>query len=89
MARMSLCPSGLRDVFVDAMLAAGHAWGGRSQYGDKPALFAGRREIAHLEPDGAVDLRITEPDGRRPGRTSPQTPRSCAIPADGTGSNCA
>lgn len=47
------------DVFVDAMLAAGHASEGRSRYGDKPALFAGRREIAHLEPDGSIDLRIT------------------------------
>ena len=59
MARMSLCPSDLWDVFVDAMLAAGHAREGRSRYGDKPALLAGRREIAHLEPGGAIDLRIT------------------------------
>jgi hypothetical protein len=47
------------DEFVDAMLAAGHAREGRSRYSDKPALFAGHREIAHLEPDGAIDLRIT------------------------------
>jgi Family of unknown function (DUF5519) len=47
------------DAFVDAMLAAGHLTEGRSRYGDKPALFAGRREIAHLEPDGSIDLRIT------------------------------
>ena len=32
---------------------------GLSRYGDKPALFAGHREIAHLEPDGAIDLRVT------------------------------
>jgi Family of unknown function (DUF5519) len=52
-------PGLLWDVFVDAMLAAGHAREGRSRYGDKPALFAGRREIAHLEPDGSIDLRVT------------------------------
>jgi hypothetical protein len=52
-------PDDIWDAFVDAMLAAGHAREGRSRYGDKPALFAGRREIAHLEPDGAIDLRIT------------------------------
>jgi hypothetical protein len=45
---MSLDPAALWDAFVDAMLAAGHAREGRSRYGDKPALFAGRREIAHL-----------------------------------------
>jgi Family of unknown function (DUF5519) len=47
------------DAFVDAMLAAGHASEGRSRYGDKPALFAGAREIAHLEAPGVIDLRIT------------------------------
>lgn len=47
------------DAFVDAMLEAGHVSEGRSRYGDKPALFSGRREIAHLEPDGTIDLRIT------------------------------
>jgi len=52
-------PAGMWDAFVDAMLATGHAREGRSRYGDKPALFAGRREIAHLEADGVIDLRIT------------------------------
>jgi hypothetical protein len=56
---MSSEVDGLWDLFVDAMLAAGHALEGRSRYGDKPALFAGRREIAHLEADGVIDLRIT------------------------------
>jgi Family of unknown function (DUF5519) len=59
MAGMSLEPDGIWDAFVDAMLAGGQAREGRSRYGDKPALFAGHREIAHLEPDGAIDLRIT------------------------------
>jgi Family of unknown function (DUF5519) len=47
------------DAFVDAVLAVGHAREGRSRFGDKPALFAGHREIAHLEPDGSIDLRVT------------------------------
>ena len=41
------------------MLAAGPAVERRSRYGDKPALFAGGREIAHLEAPGVIDLRIT------------------------------
>ena len=56
---VSLDPGGLWDAFVDAVLAAGHAREGRSRYGDKPALFVGRREIAHLEAGGVIDLRIT------------------------------
>jgi hypothetical protein len=52
-------PSSLWDAFVDAMLATGHVREGRSRYADKPALFAGTREIAHLEPDGSIDLRVT------------------------------
>src|ERR1700722_16603042 len=59
MAGMSVDSDGLWDAFVDVMLVAGHMQEGRSRYGDKPALFAGGREIAHLEPDGAVDVRIT------------------------------
>jgi hypothetical protein len=59
MTGMGVEPGGMWDAFVDVMLAAGHAREGRSRYGDKPALFAGGREIAHLEPDGAIDLRIT------------------------------
>jgi Family of unknown function (DUF5519) len=56
---MSVDSGGLWDAIVDVMLAAGHVREGRSRYGDKPALFAGSREIAHLELDGAIDLRIT------------------------------
>jgi hypothetical protein len=47
------------DAFVVAMLAAGSAYERRSRYGDKPALFIGGREIAHLEAPGVIDLRIT------------------------------
>jgi len=41
------------------MAAAGPAWERRSRFGDKPALFSGSREIAHLEAPGVIDLRIT------------------------------
>jgi hypothetical protein len=47
------------EAFVTAMLAIGPAGEGRSRYGDKPALFSGSREIAHLEAPGVIDLRIT------------------------------
>jgi hypothetical protein len=49
----------LWDRFVDAMLAAGPVHERASRYGDKPALFAGGREIAHREAPGVIDLRIT------------------------------
>ena len=47
------------DAFVAAMLAACPAQERSSRYGDKLALFAGGREIAHLEAPGVIDLRIT------------------------------
>ena len=59
MAGMNVDSDGVWDAFVDVMLAAGHVREARSRYGDKPALFAGSREIAHLEADGAIDVRIT------------------------------
>jgi len=49
----------LWDAFVDAMLRSGHADERRSRFADKPALFVGDREIAHLEGPGIIDLRIT------------------------------
>ena len=49
----------LWDRFVALMLAAGQVLERKSRYGDKPALFAGYREIAHLEAPGIIDLRIT------------------------------
>ena len=49
----------LWDQFVTVMLTAGPIWERASRYGDKPALFAGDREIAHLEAPGVIDLRIT------------------------------
>jgi hypothetical protein len=48
------------DAFVTAVLSIGPAGEGRSRFGDKPALFSGRREIAHLEAPGVIDLRITQ-----------------------------
>jgi Family of unknown function (DUF5519) len=47
------------EAFVTAMLSIGPAAEGRSRFGDKPALFSGSREIAHLEAPGVIDLRIT------------------------------
>jgi len=49
----------LWDQFVTVMLGAGPAQERTSRYGDKPALCAGHREIAHLEAPGVIDLRIT------------------------------
>jgi hypothetical protein len=49
----------LWEAFVAAVLAAGPAGERRSRYGDKPALFTAKREIAHLEAPGVIDLRIT------------------------------
>jgi Family of unknown function (DUF5519) len=49
----------LWDAFVLLMLAAGPAQERASRYGDKQALVAGTREIAHLEAPGVIDLRIT------------------------------
>jgi hypothetical protein len=47
------------EAFVCALLAVGHASERRSRYADKPALFIGKREIAHSEAPGVIDLRIT------------------------------
>jgi hypothetical protein len=41
------------------MVAAGAAQERASRHGGKPAVFAGNREIAHLEAPGVIDLRIT------------------------------
>lgn len=49
----------LWEAFVISMLAVGAAWERRSRYGDKPALVTARREIAHAEAPGVIDLRIT------------------------------
>ena len=49
----------LWDAFALLMLTAGPVQERASRYGDKPALVAGSREIAHLEAPGVIDLRIT------------------------------
>jgi hypothetical protein len=33
----------------------------KSRFSDRPALFVRAREIAHLESDGLVDIRLTAP----------------------------
>jgi hypothetical protein len=47
------------DAFVTAILATGKAHERQSRYGDKPAVYIGTREVAHLEAAGTIDLRIT------------------------------
>jgi hypothetical protein len=37
----------------------------RSRFADKPAIFLGRREVAHWEAMGQVDLRVTAAGWRR------------------------
>jgi hypothetical protein len=59
MASMPDDQASVWDAFVAAMLAVGPAQERSSRYGDKLALFAGSREIAHLEAPGVIDLRIT------------------------------
>ena len=53
------------DAVVIAMQAAGPVHERRSRYGDKPALWTDRREIAHLEAPGVIDVRITAPGWAR------------------------
>lgn len=52
-------PGEIWDAFVTAMLAAGPVRERRSRFGGKPSVWTERREIAHLEAPGVVDLRIT------------------------------
>jgi Family of unknown function (DUF5519) len=47
------------DAVVTAMQTAGPVHERRSRYADKPALWTDRREIAHLEAPGVIDVRIT------------------------------
>jgi Luciferase len=53
------------DAVVTAMRAAGPVHERRSRHADKPALWTDRREIAHLEAPGVVDMRITAAGWRR------------------------
>lgn len=54
------------EAIVDFVLPLGPVYERRSRYGDKPALVvAPRREIAHREAPGVVDVRITRKVWRR------------------------
>lgn len=49
----------LWEAFVAALLHHAPVVERRSRYADKPALFLERREVAHLEAPGIIDLRLT------------------------------
>jgi len=56
------------EAVVELQLPLGPVSERRSRYGDKPAVvMAGRREIAHREAPGVVDLRITRQGWRHIG----------------------
>ena len=71
----------LWDQFVTMMLAVGPAQERTSRYGDKPALFAGRREIAHLEARDVIDLRITRAGWSRVSADFSNDPAVCCNPS--------
>jgi Family of unknown function (DUF5519) len=50
----------LWDAFVATVLPLGRVDERVSRYGNKPAVYVGNREIAHLEAPGVIDLRITQ-----------------------------
>lgn len=77
----------LWDRFVTVMLAAGPAQERGSRYGDKPTLFAGHREIAHLEAPGVIDLRITRAGWSRVGADSVMIQLSGVFLRGATGSS--
>ena len=72
---------GLWDQFVMLMMAAGPARERGSRYGDKPALFTGDREVAHLEAPGVIDLRLTRAGWTRVGADYADDPAVCRDPA--------
>jgi hypothetical protein len=49
----------LWEAFVASLLNHAPVVERRSRYADKPALFLERREVAHLEAPGVIDLRLT------------------------------
>jgi hypothetical protein len=50
---------------VEVCSEAGPVYEGSSRWGGKPALFLDRREIAHYDGQGLVDLRITASGWKR------------------------
>lgn len=52
-------PDAVWEAFVELILPMGPVHERTSRYGDKPAICLGRREIAHREAPGVIDLRIT------------------------------
>ncbi|MGO8960602.1 MAG: luciferase family protein [Streptosporangiaceae bacterium] len=71
----------LWDQYVTMMLAVGRVQERTSRYSDKPALFTGRREIAHLEARDVIDLRITRAGWSRVSADLSNDPAVCRDPS--------
>jgi hypothetical protein len=48
-----------REALIDRLAALPGAALGEGAFSPGPAIWAGRREIAHFDPDGALDVRLT------------------------------
>lgn len=55
----SLSPDAVWQAFVELILPMGPVHERTSRYGNKPAICLGRREIAHRQASGVINLRIT------------------------------
>jgi len=66
------------EAFAGLVLPMGAVHERTSRYGDKPAIYVGRREIAHSEAPGVIDLRIT---GRVWARLRADYGDDCAVTA--------
>jgi hypothetical protein len=49
------------DELLDTLLTIEGVEERKSRFSERPALFVRDREIAHLEQDGVVDIRLTAP----------------------------
>ena len=68
-------------AFVDVVPAAGTPGKDGPGTGTEPALFAGHREIAHLEPGGGIDLRVTRAGWAQARQDFAADPAVCRDPA--------
>jgi hypothetical protein len=47
-------------AFIERVARVTGAAVGEASLGDGPAVFVGKREIAHFHPDGSLDVRLTK-----------------------------